>query len=137
MSTSKKAYLAAFSSLLLLATTSHAGALPGPIVETEWLSANLDKVQILDVRTNPGTFRKKAKKAAVNPCGVGGAAAKTPVGGHIETDKKKIALVKWKKVQAKAKGSTGIKLNMMNLEKDDFAKLMEKSGFCLDFFPFN
>jgi len=128
MSTSKKAYLAAFSSLLLLATNSYAGALPGPIVETEWLADNLDKVQILDVRTNPKTFRKKAKKAAVNPCGAGGAAAKTPVGGHIETDQKKIALVKWKKVHTKAKGTTGIKLNVMNLEKDDFAKLMKKSG---------
>ena len=128
MSTSKKAYLAAFSSLLLLAANSYAGVLPGPIVETEWLSKNLYKVQILDVRTNPKTFKKKAKKPAVNPCGVGGAASKTPVCGHIETDQKKIALVKWKKVQSKAKGASGIKLNMMNLTKDKFASLMEKSG---------
>ena len=63
MSILKKACLYAVSPALIVVFTasSYAEALPGPLVETEWLSKNLDKVQILDVRTNPKTFKKKQK----------------------------------------------------------------------------
>ena len=133
MSILKKACLYTITPALLVVFTAntYAEALPGPLVETEWLSKNLDKVQILDVRTNPKSFKKKAKKAAVNPCGVGGAAPKIAVGGHIATDKKKIALVKWKKVHSRGE-SNGVKLYSMNLDKDKFTKLMEKSGVSND-----
>ena len=124
-------YAIAPTVLVLFSASSYAEALPGPLVETDWLSKNLDKVQILDVRTNPKTFKKKAKKPAVNPCGVGGAAAKMPVGGHIDTDKKKIALVKWIKVHSRGE-SNGVKVQSMNLNKAKFTKLMEKSGVSND-----
>ena len=133
MSILKKACLYAVSPALIVVFTasSYAEALPGPLVETDWLSKNLDKVQILDVRTNPKSFKKKAKKPAVNPCGVGGAAAKMPVGGHIKTDKKKIALVKWIKVHSRGE-SNGVKVQSMNLDKSKFEKLMQKSGVSND-----
>jgi len=133
MSILKKACLYAVSPALIVVFTasSYAEALPGPLVETEWLSKNLDKVQILDVRTNPKTFKKKAKKPAVNPCGVGGAAAKMPVGGHGHIDSKNIALVKWIKVLSRGE-SNGVKLQSMNLDKAKFAKLMAKSGVSND-----
>ena len=114
---------------VVFTASSYAEALPGPLVETDWLSKNLDKVQILDVRTNPKSFKKYTKKPAVNPCGVGGAKPKTPVGGHI--DSKNIALVKWIKVLSRGE-SNGVKLQSMNLDKAKFAKLMAKSGVSND-----
>ncbi|MCK5811090.1 MAG: sulfurtransferase [Cocleimonas sp.] len=131
MSILKKTCLYALTPAVLVVFTasSYAEALPGPLVETEWLSKNLDKVQILDVRTNPKSFKKYAKKPAVNPCGVGGAAPKTPVGGHI--DSKNIALVKWIKVLSRGE-SNGVKLQSMNIDKAKFTKLMTKSGVSND-----
>jgi thiosulfate/3-mercaptopyruvate sulfurtransferase len=114
---------------VLFTSSSYAEVLPGPLVETEWLSKNLDKVHILDVRTNPKSFNKYSKKPAVNPCGVGGAKPKMPVGGHIDT--KNIALVKWIKVHSRGE-SNGIKLQAMNLDKAKFARLMIKSGVSND-----
>ncbi|MCK5917263.1 MAG: hypothetical protein KAG34_02505, partial [Cocleimonas sp.] len=123
MSILKKTCLYALTPAILVVftATTYAEALPGPLVETDWLSKNLDKVQILDVRTNPKSFKKYAKKPAVNPCGVGGAKAKTPVGGHI--DSKNIALVKWIKVLSRGE-SNGVKLQSMNIDKAKFSKLM-------------
>jgi len=34
----------------------HAGTLPGPLVDAKWLAANLDKVQVVDVRGNVKSF---------------------------------------------------------------------------------
>ena len=131
MSILKKTCLYALTPAILVVftATTYAEALPGPLVETDWLSKNLDKVQILDVRTNPKSFKKYAKKPAVNPCGVGGAKAKTPVGGHI--DSKNIALVKWIKVLSRGE-SNGVKLQSMNIDKAKFSKLMAKSGVSND-----
>jgi len=131
MSILKKACLYALSPAIFVVftATSYAEALPGPLVETDWLSKNLDNVQILDVRTNPKSFKKYAKKPAVNPCGVGGAKPKTPVGGHIDT--KNIALVKWIKVLSRGE-SNGVKLQSMNIDKEKFAKLMANSGVSND-----
>lgn len=35
---------------------AQAGMLPGPLVDTAWLAANLDKVQVVEVRSNVNTF---------------------------------------------------------------------------------
>lgn len=35
---------------------AHAGSLPGPLVDAKWLAANLDKVQVVDVRGNVKSF---------------------------------------------------------------------------------
>ncbi len=131
MSILKKTCLYALTPAIVVIFTanSYAEALPGPLVETDWLSKNLDKVQILDIRTNPKSFKKYAKKPAVNPCGIGGAKPKTPVGGHI--DSKNIALVKWIKVLSRGE-SNGVKLQSMNLDKAKFSKLMEKNGVSND-----
>ena len=40
----------------LSAWAAQAGVLPGPLVDTQWLAANADKVQILEVRGNAKSF---------------------------------------------------------------------------------
>lgn len=42
--------------LTLGALAAHAAGLPGPLVDTAWLAANLDKVQVVDVRGNVKSF---------------------------------------------------------------------------------
>jgi thiosulfate/3-mercaptopyruvate sulfurtransferase len=38
---------------------SHAGVLPGPLVDAQWLANNLDKVQVVEVRSNVKSFTGK------------------------------------------------------------------------------
>lgn len=39
--------------------TVHAGVLPGPLVNAQWLADNLDKVQVVEVRSNVKSFTEK------------------------------------------------------------------------------
>ncbi len=118
----------AFSLLMLFLLTSSAQAtqVPGPLVETDWLADNVDKVVILDVRGSALSFEKKARasKAAVNPCGVA-SKKKAPVivSGHIPGS----SLVLYKNVTEKRK-TDGTELQALVLGKPAFEKLMQKSG---------
>lgn len=115
---------ALFCVLVLLSATVSAVQLPGPLVDTEWLAKNLDEVLLLDVRKDVKSFEKKSKKKeAVNPCGVKQKKGKLEVAGHIPG----AVLVPWKKVVAKRKvGDKEIKTLLP--EKEDFERLMQKSG---------
>lgn len=116
--------------LLGLVGHAHALQVPGPLVETEWLANNLDKVVVLDVRVSPTSFEKKirGKKAAVNPCGVA-SKKKAPivVSGHIPDS----VLVLWKDVTQKRKVD-GVEQLALVLNKSAFEKLMQKSGVSND-----
>ncbi len=117
---------ALFFYLTLLVAPARATQLPGPLVDTKWLAANIDNVVILDVRKDLKSFEKRAKTAkAVNPCGVGGGKKKGPikVEGHIPG----AVLVPWKGVTTKRK-IAGKEIKVLMPEKNKFERLMQKSG---------
>ncbi|WP_455198495.1 sulfurtransferase [Kaarinaea lacus] len=67
-----------FFALSTISTASMAGKLPGPVVDTTWLKANIDKVVILDVRSDIKSFsenprfivdKKTGKKILVQAAG--------------------------------------------------------------------
>lgn len=113
--------------LLLLVASMPARALqvPGPVVDTEWLAQNLDKVVVLDVRRDPQSFIRKAggggEVAGVQACGAKGDAG--GVSGHIPGS----ALVEWKAIAVKTKEG-GTELYDMLPPQADFEKLMQESG---------
>lgn len=77
-------------------------AVPGPLVDTAWLSANKDQVLILDVRKDTKSFTKE---------------------GHIPGS----VLVPWKDVRSK-KEVMGKMIDGMLPPKDKFNALMQKLG---------
>lgn len=103
-------------------------ALPGSVVDTDWLAKNLDQVVLLDVRKDVKSFRKRAKSAApVNPCGPGGGKkGKAPIrgDGHIEG----AVLVNLKEIFGKTKLANGKEAKFVLPEKKKFERLMQKSG---------
>jgi thiosulfate/3-mercaptopyruvate sulfurtransferase len=109
----------------------YAESVPGPLVDTQWLASNLDKVVILDVRENEDSFANKAEppKLPVNPCGVRKATEEKPfiVSGHIPG----AVLVPWKEVIEKRKVGA-VELKFMLPTKENFEKLMQKSGVSND-----
>lgn len=105
---------------LIFTNMVNAQSLPGPIVDSAWLAANLDKVQILDVRSNPKSFTsqpefetdaKTGKKTLIE------------VGGHIAGAR----LVDTKNMRVDRLIS-GQKVKYMIPEKADFEKLMQSLG---------
>ena len=60
--------------------TSQAGVLPGPVVSTQWLADNLDKVQIVEVRSNVKTYTAKPELEADSKSGK---KSIVELGGHI------------------------------------------------------
>jgi thiosulfate/3-mercaptopyruvate sulfurtransferase len=59
---------------------AHAGVLPGPLVDTTWLSANLDKVQIVEVRGNVKSFTAQPE---IETDAKTGKKTVAEIGGHI------------------------------------------------------
>jgi len=100
---------------------------PSPLVDTQWLAANLDKVVILDVRDDVDSFEKRSAKgdgAPVNPCGAGKKAEEEfNVFGHIPN----AALIPFKNLQVKRKVGN-VELKGMFPLKEDFEKLMQGTG---------
>lgn len=113
--------------LLAWSVAFSATTVPGPLVTTQWLADNLDKVVILDVRDDVDSFEKRSAKgdgAPVNPCGAG----KKPeeefnVFGHIAN----AALIPLKNLQVKRKVGN-VELKGMFPLKEDFEKLMQGAG---------
>lgn len=60
--------------------TAHAGLLPGPLVNPQWLADNLDKVQVVEVRSNVQSFTGKPE---LETDAKSGKKVLTEVGGHI------------------------------------------------------
>ena len=105
-----------FYSLTAIAATT----LPSPLVETEWLSKNINKVTILDIRKDTKSFTgkpifkkdKKTKKPKLSK-----------VGGHIPG----ALLVNYKKVRVTRKIS-GKKVTRIVPAKLDFENFMQSVG---------
>lgn len=105
---------------LVWSSTVTSAALPGPLVETDWLAANKDKVVILSIRKDVLSFNedpefKKDKET--------GKAKLNKVGGHVPG----AILVNFKKLR-KTKTVDGIKVQKMIVNKADFQKLMQATG---------
>nr|VFK79873.1 MAG: thiosulfate/3-mercaptopyruvate sulfurtransferase [Candidatus Kentron sp. SD] len=112
---------------LVAGASASAATLPGPVVDSDWLAKNLEKVVVLDARMDVKSFEKKAKGKGrvVNPCGPGGKKAKKPLdgNGHIPG----ATLVKFKKVIGKYKAN-GKTIKFMAPKKENFEELMQRSG---------
>ena len=108
--------LFSFYSLTAIAATT----LPSPLIETEWLSKNMDNVTILDVRQDLKSFTgkpvfkkdKKTKKPKLSK-----------VGGHISG----ALLVNYKKLRVTRKIS-GKKVTRIVPTKSDFENFMQSVG---------
>ena len=117
----KKTQIILLSTIVFLwASIAHAVSLPGPLVETEWLGKNLDKVVILDVRKDIKSFTrkpvfKKDKKT--------GKSKLKKVAGHIPDS----ILVNYKNLRTKKK-IDGRVVQKMRVGKTAFEKLLQKSG---------
>jgi len=101
-------------------TATAASALPGPLVETNWLSKNKDSVTILDVRKDTKSFTakpvfkkdKKTKKPKLSK-----------VGGHIPG----ALLVNYSKLRV-TREISGNKVKKIIPIKADFEKFMQSVG---------
>ena len=99
---------------------AHAGMLPGPVVSTKWLAENLDKVQVVEVRSNVKSFTEKAE---VETDAKTGKKTVTEVGGHIPNSR----LVDMKTMRTdRVYGSLTVKY--MIPEKTVFEKAMQAAG---------
>ena len=100
--------------------TFAASTLPGPLVETNWLSNNMSKVTLLDVRKDTKSFTRK-------PVFKRDAKTKKPklskVGGHIPG----ALLVNYKKIRS-ARTINGKKVTRLVPSKTDFEALMQTVG---------
>lgn len=94
--------------------------IPGPLVEAGWLKANLDKVVVLDVRSDLKSFTAKPIFKIDKKTGKKKFRA---VGGHI----KGAHLVNFKKLRGVRKIG-GRDVTRMAVKKADFEKLMQGAG---------
>lgn len=109
------------SGLVLSATfwVAQAGVLPGPLVDTQWLAANADKVQIVEVRGNAKSFTTEPEVAT----DAKGKKTIEEIGGHIPG----AVLVDAKKMRTDRKyGDLTVKY--MIPEAADFEKYVRSSG---------
>lgn len=98
----------------------YAVTLPGPVVETDWLEKNKNKVVILDIRKDIKSFSakpvfKKNKKT--------GKTKLVKVAGHIPGS----ILVNYKKLRTNQKIDGNV-VQKMAVDKSAFEKLMQESG---------
>ncbi len=102
-----------------------AAALPGPLVDTQWLADHLDSVVVLDIRRDPQSFIRKAggggEVAGVQACGAKGGGG--GVSGHIPG----AALIEWKEIATKEK-TGGVELHDTLPTKEAFETLMQERG---------
>ncbi|MDE2416485.1 MAG: sulfurtransferase [Burkholderiales bacterium] len=99
---------------------AHAGILPGPVVSTKWLAENLDKVQVVEVRSNVKSFTEKPE---VETDAKTGKKAVTEVGGHIPNSR----LVDMKNMRTE-RTYGDLKVKYMIPEKTVFEKAMQAAG---------
>jgi len=105
---------------ILVASVAQAGVVPGPLVDSNWLKANKDKVVILDVRKDTRSFTskpvyKKNKKT--------GKLTLAKVAGHIPG----AILVNYKKLRGN-QTINNKKITKMLIDKATFEKLMQSIG---------
>lgn len=112
--------LTAAAVLALGLSGAHAGILPGPVVDTQWLAANMDKVQVIEVRDNVKTaitapeFETDAKT---------GKKTLTDIGGHIPG-----SLMFEMKSMRVDRQIGDIKVKYMIPAKADWEKIVQSAG---------
>ncbi len=109
---------------LSLASFAHAVQVPGPLVDTTWVSNNLNKITVLDLRADLKSYTskpvyKKSKKS--------GKKKLVKVGGHIPG----ATLVNYKKIRTTVE-IDGKKVLKMLPDKSVFEKVMQQSGLDKD-----
>jgi thiosulfate/3-mercaptopyruvate sulfurtransferase len=98
---------------------SHAaGLLPGPLVDTNWLGANLDKVQVLDLRGSAKSFTTDPDMTDVK-----GKKVVDEVGGHIAGSR----LMEFKTIRVERE-INGNKVKYMVPERAVFEKMVQDAG---------
>lgn len=100
------------------ASAALAQALPGPVVDTAWLAANLDKVQVLDLRGSAKSFTADPEFDEVK-----GNKVTEEVGGHIAGSR----LMEFKTIRVERE-INGIKVKYMVPERAAFEKMVQAAG---------
>ena len=113
----KRALVVAAGTLLTI--TAQAGMLPGPVVDTQWLAANADKVQIIEVRSAVKSFTT-APEIKVDPKGK---RSIEEIGGHIPG----ATLIDPRKMRVDRKIGD-LTVRYMIPEAADFEKFVRASG---------
>ncbi len=109
-----------FSVLLLIGVMAQATQVPGPLVETNWLSENLSEVTILDVRGDIQSFTSEPKFVKDKKTGK---QQLVRIGGHIPNAR----LINFKDVRADRKIGEKTVKNLLP-EKSAFEKLLQNAG---------
>ena len=117
-----KAFLrgALIAASLCVTSAYAAGVLPGPLVDTAWLAANMDKVQIVDVRSNVKTY---VDKPEYETDAKSGKKTLSEVGGHIARSR----LIDMKTMRTDRQYGD-LKVKYMIPEKADFEKAVRAAG---------
>ena len=102
------------------ALASYAGVLPGPVVSTQWLADNLDKVQVVEVRSNLKSFTAEPE-IEVDP--KTGKKSVAELGGHIP----KARLIDMASVRTE-RLMGGLKVTFMIPERNVFEKTIQAAG---------
>lgn len=100
------------------ATAALAQALPGPVVDTAWLAANLDKVQVLDLRGSAKSFTAEPELAEAK-----GKKIVEEVGGHIAGSR----LMEFKTIRVERE-INGNKIKYMVPERAAFEQMVQAAG---------
>lgn len=100
------------------ASVALAQALPGPLVDTSWLAANLDKVQVLDLRGSAKSFTAEPEFDEVK-----GKKVIDEVGGHIAGSR----LMEFKTIRVEREVN-GNKVKYMVPERAVFEKMVQDAG---------
>jgi thiosulfate/3-mercaptopyruvate sulfurtransferase len=97
-----------------------AGVLPGPLVDPQWLAANLDKVQVVDVRSNVKSYTAQPE---FDTDAKTGKKTLTEVGGHIAGSR----LIDMKTMRTDRQFGD-LKVKYMIPERADFEKAVRAAG---------
>jgi len=105
-------------------SAAHAGVLPGPVVDTQWLASNLDKVQVVEVL---GDVKSFVKAPEFDTDAKTGKKVLTEVGGHIPGSK----LIDMKTMRVDRMVGD-LKVKYMIPDRADFQKMVQADGVDAD-----
>lgn len=104
----------------LCAAVAHAAALPGPLVDTAWLAAHLNEVQVVDVRARPKLYTAQPDFES-DPAT--GKLKVTEAGGHIAGSR----LIDMKTMRTERQVGA-LKVKFMIPEQADFERAIQEAG---------
>lgn len=103
---------------------AHAGVLPGPLVDVQWLASHLDTVQVVEVRSNVKSFTAKPEFEVDAKTGK---KTLTDVGGHIPNAR----LIDMKNMRVE-RNVGDLKVKYMIPERAAFEKAIQAAGIDAD-----